>query len=78
MSKKVIITRNYSSSLTNQIDAKKLLTNEEIDGPDNVKQVMSMKNVSSIASNIMSKYGWKEGQGLLYLYKKLCYYILRL
>ncbi|XP_063684449.1 splicing factor 45-like [Bolinopsis microptera] len=47
------------------IDPKKLLqeTHNENAGVT-VNRVMSMKNVSSIASNIMSKYGWKEGQGL--------------
>ncbi|KAL5270005.1 hypothetical protein ACHWQZ_G003475 [Mnemiopsis leidyi] len=47
-----------------EIDAKKLLQESHDNNASSQTRVMSMKNVSSIASNIMSKYGWKEGQGL--------------
>lgn len=48
-----------------EIDAKKLLQEtHDTNAIPTSNRAMSMKNVSSVASNIMSKYGWKEGQGL--------------
>ena len=47
-----------------QIDSKKLLQEtHDTNAIPTSNRAMSMKNVSSVASNIMSKYGWKEGQG---------------
>lgn len=52
------------NALHPEIDAKKLLQESHNENSGVTNRVMSMKNVSSVASNIMSKYGWKEGQGL--------------
>ena len=46
-----------------KVNQQTLLRAKEFVAPATNKRVLNMNNVSSVASNIMNKYGWKEGQG---------------
>jgi len=47
-----------------EVNQQTLLKDKGFVAPASNKRVLNMNNVSSVASNIMNKYGWKEGQGL--------------